>query len=81
MIMAMADTLAAPAETLAADPDPVSDEPGGVNWGRVLDAAGIAAGILLVLIVADVWTEGRFISRRLIRQPPAPDGEQVSGER
>jgi hypothetical protein len=37
------------------------------GWGRALDAAGIAAGVLLVLIAVDIWTDGRLISRRLHR--------------
>lgn len=40
---------------------------GGLDWGRVLDAAGIVAGLLLAVIVADIWTDGRLISRRLHR--------------
>lgn len=36
-------------------------------WGRVLDVAGIIAGVLLVVIIADIWTDGRLISRRLMR--------------
>lgn len=51
-----------------------SGEPGGPDWGRLLDAAGIAAGVLLLVIVADIWTDGRLISRRLQRGPQ--DGDQ-----
>jgi len=37
---------------------------GGVRW---LDWAGAAAAVVLVLIVADIWTDGRLISARLLR--------------
>lgn len=43
-------------------------EPAGINWGRVLDVAGIGAGVVLVFIVADIVTDGRLISRRLQRR-------------
>lgn len=49
------------------------DTPAGVNWGRLLDAAGIIAGLLLLVIVADIWTDGRLVSRRLLRQRPDPE--------
>lgn len=35
----------------------------------MLDAAGIIAGVLLIVIVADIWTDGRLISRHLHRNP------------
>lgn len=60
-------------------PDGAETPDTGVNWGRVLDAAGILAGVFLILIVADIWSDGRLISRRLLRgreqQEPAPDAE------
>jgi hypothetical protein len=43
------------------------------DWGRLLDAAGIIAGCLLVAIVADILSDGRLISRRLARRPPSED--------
>lgn len=59
-----------------ADPAEETAEPGAGGWGRALDAAGIAAGVLLVVIVADIWTDGRLISRRLARarRPPQEGG-------
>jgi hypothetical protein len=71
--------MTAPPDTPPAEIEQDAPPGEGINWGRVMDAAGIVAGILLIAIVIDVWTEGRFISRRLIRQPPA-DSEQVPGE-
>jgi hypothetical protein len=60
-----------PEQTAA--PDAETTEPaGGQGWGRLLDLAGIAAGILLIVIVADIVSDGRLISRRL-RKPQ--DGE------
>jgi hypothetical protein len=47
-------------------------------WGIVLDTAGIIAGIALVVIVIDVWTDGRLVSRRLARRPR---GNEVPVER
>ena len=59
----MADTPAPPAP--AADTESEQDQPR--DWGRVLDAAGIAAGVVLVVIVADIVSDGRVISRRLVQ--------------
>ena len=53
-----------------------TDEPRGWDW---LDTCGILAGVLLVVIVADIFTDGRLISRRL-RKPPAPAEPEVPGE-
>jgi hypothetical protein len=47
----------------------LADSPG---WGRLLDAAGVAAGLLLLVIVADVLSDGRLISRRLYRRGEEP---------
>lgn len=78
----MADTAAPqapaapPAQTAPAAPAAETDEPAGINWGRVIDGAGILAAGILVLIVADIFSDGRLISRRLLRnreQPPQPD--------
>jgi hypothetical protein len=43
-----------------------------------MDTIGILAGVLLLVIIADIFTDGRVISRRL-RKPPAP-AEPVPGE-
>lgn len=62
----------------AEGPGPGADTPGSdtaeaPDWGRLLDAAGIIAGVVLVAIVADVMTDGRLISRRLRRGPQEGD--------
>lgn len=44
------------------------DQPAASGWGRVLDGLGIAAGLVLVAIVIDIFSDGRLISRRLIRR-------------
>lgn len=41
--------------------------------GRMLDAAGIAAGVVLVVILLDIWTDGKVISRWLTRRKPPED--------
>jgi hypothetical protein len=44
-----------------------TDEGGGgprVVW---LDWAGGAAAVILAVILVDIWTDGRFISRALLR--------------
>lgn len=56
----MADTAEGPSP--AAADETTAEAPA---WGRLLDTAGIIAGILLLVIVADIWTDGRLISRRL----------------
>ena len=65
----------------------VTDDSGGEgrNWGRVLDGAGIVAGVVLAAIVIDIWTDGRFISRRLRGGAGEPgegedDDERAAGE-
>jgi hypothetical protein len=58
----MADSVPDPSPDADAPPAGSSEPP---DWGRLLDAAGIIAGILLIVIVADIWTDGRLISRRL----------------
>ncbi len=58
------------AETETADqPD---DKPDGWGW---MDTAGIIAGGLLIVIVADILTDGRLVSRRLRRRPAQPEAE------
>ena len=69
------------ADLTESGPGPVADtEPQGEarDWGRALDIAGIIAGIFLAAIIADIWTDGRLISRRLTRKPP--EGEPVEPE-
>lgn len=66
----MADLTDGPGPGADTDPAPEGE---ARDWGRALDAAGIIAGILLALIIADIWTDGKLISRHLIR--PRPDGE------
>lgn len=76
---AYAGSVAAAEETETGD----SDGGEGRNWGRVLDGAGAVAGVVLAIIVVDVWTDGRLISRRLTRRgdgaDPEPE-EQPAGE-
>ena len=66
----MADT-ESPGPGPGADDSSTSGE--SPDWGRLLDAAGILAGVLLIVIVADIWTDGRLISRRLHR--PGHEGD------
>jgi hypothetical protein len=42
--------------------------------GRLLDAAAVGALILLVVIIADIRTDGRLITRRLLNRP-AQEGD------
>jgi hypothetical protein len=41
-----------------------------------LDTAGLCAGILLAVILADILTDGRLISRRLRPRPPQPAADE-----
>jgi len=50
---------------------PLEDDSERSGWGRVMDAAGILAGLLLLVIVADIWSDGRLVSRRLMRNREA----------
>lgn len=60
-----------------AEADPAAEETTpGWNW---VDTCGIIAGVVLVVILADVFTDGRLISRRL-KGRPAPAPEQVPDE-
>jgi len=69
----MATETAAPPAATEAD-----DQPRGWDW---LDTAGLIAGAVLIVILADIFTDGRVISRRLgSRQASAPDPEPVPGE-
>jgi len=77
----MAETAApqAPAAPPAAPPaaSGETEAPPAFDWGRVIDGAGICAAVILVVIVADIFSDGRLISRRLMRSreqpPPVPD--------
>lgn len=67
MIASMADSAEDPGTGEGAPPGDAR------NWGRVLDAAGVGACIILGLIVADILTDGRLISRRLRRKDDDDD--------
>jgi hypothetical protein len=70
------DPAAAPASIGDGDPDEVADS-GAMRW---LDWAGGVAAVVLVIIVADIWTDGRLISARLLRwrgQDPGEGGGDV----
>lgn len=64
-------------ETPAKPADPPAEDQGG-GWGA-MDTLGVIAGILLAVIVADILTDGRVISRRL-RGQPKPAEPEVPGE-
>jgi len=57
------------------------DAPAG-RGSRAMDAAGAAAAVVLALIVADIFTDGRLISRRLARWRDGrqPDDSGSAGE-
>jgi hypothetical protein len=55
-----------------ADADPAE----GLNWGRVLDVAGLVAAGVLIVILVDIVSDGRFLSARLRRRGPGPDGQE-----
>lgn len=60
---------------LSAAPDPDGKNGGGDGdgvMGRVLDVAGICAGVVLAVIVADILAKGR-ISRWLLRRKACED--------
>ena len=76
MISVMADLTAGPAPAAG-----TGDPPGEArDWGRALDAAGIIAGIFLALIVADIWTDGKLISRRLLGRGKDTPGDNPAAE-
>jgi hypothetical protein len=67
----------------AAGPGPDADTTGSdtaeaPDWGRLLDAAGIVAGVILVVIIADIWTDGRLVSRRLRRGGEGEPGDPAA---
>lgn len=56
-----------------APPSPEADKDGGGNGPSWVDYAGIAAAVILLVILADVFSGGRVITRRLTRRPPPAD--------
>lgn len=66
----------APAKPAKAEPDP---EPSG--WDA-MDTLGLIAAAVLIVIVADIVSDGRLISRRLRGPKPAaePEPQPVPGE-
>jgi len=64
--------------TATTDPAPGDAAPGGWGW---LDTAGLIAGALLLVMLADILTDGRLISRRLTgRRQQQPENEGVPGD-
>jgi hypothetical protein len=61
-----------------AAPEAETGEPRGWDAGRVLDWAGGVAAVVLLVIVIDIWSDGRLISARLRRQAERP--EETPGE-
>jgi hypothetical protein len=61
----MADETGQPAEP------PAEAEGPRVVW---LDWMGGAAAVILAVILVDIWTDGRFISRALLRWRDRKDG-------
>jgi hypothetical protein len=78
----MTDPQPSAAPPAAGEQTPDQEDTGG-GWGRALDAAGVLAGVILVVIVVDIFSDGRLISRRLRRDPDpeqaAPDPENSPG--
>lgn len=60
---------AAPGET---------EQPAGINWGRIVDGAGICAAVILAVIVADIFSDGRLMRNR--EQPPQPQPDPLPGQ-
>lgn len=71
----MADTTSAPG-TGTGEQGAEGAEDEQPRWGRALDAAGVVAGVILVAIVIDIWTDGRLISRRLGRRGGDDDDQE-----
>jgi len=63
--------------TETAAPEAAEDAPRGWDW---LDTCGVAAAVIVILIAADIFTDGRLISRRLRKPPAAPEPAEVPGE-
>lgn len=57
-----------------AEPQAGTEPDAARHWGGILlDIAGIAAGIMLVLIVVDIWADGRISGRLAARRRPQPE--------
>lgn len=62
--------------------DPQPDPPAeteGRSWGILLDVAGLIAAALLVVIVFDIWSDGRISGRLAARKQPQPQPEGTDG--
>lgn len=70
----MTSTETAPAKPAKAEPD---EQPSG--WDA-MDTLGLIAAAVLIVIVADIVSDGRLISRRLRGPKPAPQPEPVPDE-
>jgi len=65
-------------DTTTIDPAPGDAASGGWGW---LDTAGLIAGALLLVMLADIITDGRLISRRIAgRRQQQPETEGVPGD-
>ena len=62
-----------------AEPETTPEETAPDTWNWV-DTCGIIAGVVLVVILIDVFTDGRLVSRRLKARPVQPAPEQVPDE-
>lgn len=62
-------------------PEPTTEvtEEAPKGWDA-LDTAGLIAAAILVVILADILSDGRLVSRRLRPRPPQPADEQVPVE-
>jgi len=59
----MTAATATPPATAAATSPPASgadEQDAGRGWGIVLDVAGVIAGLIVVFVVADIWTGGKL---------------------
>jgi len=61
----MTDSPEGPGPADAGASGAAGDDPGR---GRLLDVAGVIAGVLLIVIVADILSDGRLVSRHLHRR-------------
>lgn len=61
-----------------ADGQDGEQESGGGWGGRVLDAVGVVAGVALVIMAADILSDGRLISRRLRRRAENTQDDQAA---